>query len=144
MPEEPFYKTKPLAELTDQEWESLCDGCGRCCYRPLVTGRGKKRTLHFTRIACDLLDLKTGRCTDYEHRFEKQPECTHLTPRNVGKCNWLPETCAYRRLFYKQPLPEWHPLVSGNADSVTAADVRIKNGVHECNADMDAWEDYIL
>ncbi len=137
-----FYKNKPLSEMTEEEWEALCDGCGRCCFRPFITGRGKKRTLHFTRIACNLLDLKTRRCTAYDERFAKQPECTRLTIRNVGKCDWLPETCAYRRLYYKRPLPEWHPLVTGTAISIAGAGICIKNAVHESDVPEADWEEY--
>ena len=144
VPDPDFYKTKALEELSDAEWEALCDGCGRCCYRPFISGRGKKRRLHFTRIACNLLDLDSGRCTAYSRRFEKQPDCSRLTPRNVGKCDWLPETCAYRCLYYKRPLPDWHPLVSDSSDSVQKAGVRIQGGVHECDVDIADWEDYEL
>ena len=141
-PEKDFYKTTPLLQMNDEQWEALCDGCGLCCLRKFITGRGKKQKVHFTRIACDLLDLKTCRCSDYENRFKKQKECSRLTKNNVGKCDWLPETCAYRRLYYKQPLPEWHPLVTGNAESVKESGIQIANAVHECDVGEGEWEDW--
>lgn len=139
-----FYKTVPLSKMSDSEWELLCDGCGLCCFRKFITGRGKRQKTHFTRIACDLLDLKTGKCTDYENRFKKQAECVHLTKNNVGRCDWLPESCAYRRLYYKQNLPDWHPLVSGRAESVRESGVQIQNGIHECDVDEADWEEYVI
>ena len=139
-----FYQTTPLAAMTEAEWEALCDGCGRCCYRTFLTGRGKRTRLHHTRIACDLLDLRTQRCTAYHERFSRCKDCTRLTVRNVGRCDWLPETCAYRRLYYKQPLPAWHPLVTGSAESVAAAGVRIAGGVHDRDVDAADWERYEL
>ncbi len=142
MSETDFYLTKRLCEMSDAEWEALCDGCGKCCYRKFITGHGKNTKVHFTRIACDLLDLKTGRCSDYENRFKKNKDCSRLTKNNVGRCDWLPETCAYRLLYYKRPLPDWHPLVSGSSDSVKEAGVMIKNGVHEKDVSEDDWEDY--
>lgn len=137
-----FYKTKPLSEMSDEEWETLCDGCGKCCYRKFVTGYGKREKLHFTRIACNLLDLKTGKCHDYENRFSIIKECRQLTKNNVGKFDWLPETCAYRLLYYKNPLPPWHPLVTGRKESVREAGIMIQNGVHECDIGNDDWSEY--
>ena len=137
-----FYETKSLSEMTREEWESLCDGCGRCCYRKYVTGYGKREKTHFTRVACDLLDLKTQKCRDYENRFSLIKDCLQLTKNTVGKFDWLPETCAYRLLYYKQPLPEWHPLISGRAESVHEAGIVIQNGVHERDVNKADWDEY--
>lgn len=136
-----FYKTKSLTELSEEEWEALCDGCGNCCYQKIVTGYGKREKLHFTRIACDLLDVQTGKCSDYENRFKIIKACIHLTKNKVGTFDWLPQTCAYRRLYYKQPLPDWHPLVSGRKESVREVGVQIKNGIRESDA-TDDWRQY--
>lgn len=76
-----FYKNKSLFEMSDEEWEALCDGCGKCCYRKFIEGRGKNSKLFFTRIACNFLDLKTGLCSEYENRFKLNKECTHLTKK---------------------------------------------------------------
>ena len=137
-----FYKTKSLAEMSKEEWEALCDGCGNCCFQKIVTGYGKRKKVHFTRIACNLLDLKTRKCSDYCNRFTVAKNCVRLTKKNVGICDWLPETCAYRRLYYKQPLPTWHPLVTGRADSVKELGVLIQNGVHESDVDETEWKLY--
>lgn len=139
-----FYETKSLTEMTTEEWESLCDGCGKCCFRKFITGRGKREKLHFTRIACNLLDLKTGKCSDYCNRFKLNSECIHLTKKNLPDFVWLPETCAYRLLYEGKPLPDWHPLVSGSADSVQKAGILIQNGVHEEDVDEADWEDYVI
>lgn len=123
MPERPFWQTRTLAELTRAEWESLCDGCGRCCLNKLEdedTGR-----FLYTRAACRLLDLETCRCTDYANRHERVPDCVALTPENVGSLGWLPSTCAYRLLDEGKPLAWWHPLVSGRPDTVREAGISI-------------------
>lgn len=139
---EKFWETKTLKEMTDSEWELLCDGCGNCCYEKILEGRGKRKKIYFTRVACNLLNLKTGKCNDYCHRFEIVPECNKLTAKNLERFNWLPETCAYRLLMEGKSLPEWHPLISGNPASVKASGVQIKNGVHAIDAKN--LEDYII
>jgi uncharacterized cysteine cluster protein YcgN (CxxCxxCC family) len=124
MPEQPpFWKTKTLAAMSRAEWESLCDGCGRCCLNKLEdadTGQ-----FLYTRAACKLLDLKTCRCTDYENRQAKVPDCVALTPENVPSLGWLPATCAYRLVDEGKPLAWWHPLVSGRTDSVAEAGITV-------------------
>ena len=115
--------------MTAEEWEALCDGCGKCCYRKFITGRGKRERLHFSRIACDWLDVKTGKCIE-------------LTNKNLSEFNWLPETCAYRLLAEGKPLPFWHLLVSGDENSVRKAGILIPDGVHESDVDEADWEDY--
>lgn len=129
-------------EMSDEEWELLCDGCGQCCYRKFIDGHGKNTKLFYTRIACDMLDLCTELCSDYKNRFKLNPECTHLTKKNVSDFKWLPETCAYRLIYEGKPLPEWHPLVSGDRDSVKKSGIQIKDGIHE--EEVDDWEDYII
>jgi uncharacterized cysteine cluster protein YcgN (CxxCxxCC family) len=119
----PFWKTKTLSEMTRQEWESLCDGCGRCCLNKLEdedTGR-----FHYTRAACKLLDLETCRCTDYANRQARVPDCVALTPENVGSLGWLPATCAYRILDERRNLEWWHPLVSGRQETVAEAGITV-------------------
>lgn len=119
----PFWKTKSLSDMSREEWESLCDGCGRCCLNKLEdedTGR-----YLYTRAACKLLDLETCRCTDYANRQAKVPDCVALTPENVGSLGWLPATCAYRLLDEGKSLPWWHPLVSGRAETVAEAGITV-------------------
>jgi uncharacterized cysteine cluster protein YcgN (CxxCxxCC family) len=120
---EPFWKTKSLAEMSRAEWESLCDGCGRCCLNKLEdedTGE-----FLYTRAACKLLDLGTCQCTDYKNRHKKVSDCVALTPQNVGELGWLPESCAYRRLNEGLGLSWWHPLVSGDPDTVREAGISV-------------------
>jgi uncharacterized protein len=120
----PFWKTKSLSEMSRAEWESLCDGCGRCCLNKLEdedTGE-----FLYTRAACKLLDIGTCRCTDYPNRHKKVADCVALTPQNVGSLGWLPGTCAYRLLAEGKSLPWWHPLVSGRQETVDEAGITIK------------------
>jgi uncharacterized cysteine cluster protein YcgN (CxxCxxCC family) len=119
----PFWKTKPLADMSRAEWESLCDGCGRCCLNKLEdedTGR-----FLYTRAACRLLDLESCRCKDYPNRQALVPDCVALTPDNVETLGWLPATCAYRLLAEGKSLAWWHPLVSGRQETVTEAGITV-------------------
>ncbi|WP_126177016.1 YcgN family cysteine cluster protein [Tsuneonella rigui] len=106
----------PLADLTRDEWEGLCDGCGRCCLHKLEdedTGE-----VAHTNVACKLLDTTTAQCSDYRHRKAFVPDCLRLTPRLVRQVSWLPDTCAYRLRGDGQPLPQWHYLMSGDRTTV--------------------------
>ncbi len=119
----PFWKSKSLAEMTRAEWESLCDGCGRCCLNKLEDEDTGK--FLYTRAACKLLDIGTCRCTDYPNRSKKVPDCVTLTSQNIGSLGWLPESCAYRRLEEGRGLAWWHPLVSGTVQTVRDAGISI-------------------
>ena len=138
----PFWKTKSLAEMTREEWESLCDGCGRCCLNKLEdedTGE-----FAYTRAACKLLDLKTCRCSDYANRQTKIPDCVALTPETVGSLGWLPKTCAYRLLDEGKPLQWWHPLVSGNPETVREAGITVTGGAYsEEGIEVDDLVDHL-
>lgn len=119
----PFWETKTLAEMTEAEWESLCDGCGQCCLHKLQdvdTGE-----YYITDYACRLLDCETGRCRDYANRFAQVPDCVQLSVKTVYETDWLPETCAYRLIADGQPLAWWHPLVSGDPDTVRQAGISV-------------------
>ncbi|WP_082024881.1 YcgN family cysteine cluster protein [Necropsobacter massiliensis] len=137
-----FWETKSLPEMNEAEWEALCDGCGKCCYRKFIEGRGKRQKLYFTRIACNLLDLDSGKCGHYKRRFQLEPDCTKLTKKNLPDFSWLPSTCAYRLLYENKPLYDWHPLISGDPATVKAAGVFIANGVHE--RDVIDWCEFIV
>jgi uncharacterized protein len=120
---EPFWE-KPLESLSRSEWEALCDGCGKCCLHKLEdedTGE-----VYMTNVACKLLDLSTGRCSDYRHRRAHVPDCLRLTPRLAGEVSWLPDSCAYRLRAKGKPLPDWHYLISGDREAVHRAGASIK------------------
>jgi uncharacterized protein len=123
----PFWKQKTLEELTPAEWESLCDGCGRCCLVKLEDEDTGK--VYFTDIACKLFDRESCRCTDYAHRRRRVRDCIRLTPAKVRALPWLPPTCAYRLVAEGRDLPWWHPLVSGSETSVHEAGVSVRGRV---------------
>ena len=112
----PFWKTKSLSEMNMVEWESLCDGCGKCCLVKLEDE--DTHELYVTNVSCHLLDIETCRCRDYEQRLQKVPMCLSLAADKLEPLNWLPETCAYRLLAEGQELMNWHPLLSKDVDSV--------------------------
>ena len=111
----------PLDKLTRDEWEALCDGCGRCCLHKLED-EDTGEIVH-TNVACKLLDTHTARCKDYRHRKAFVPDCLRLTMRNVHEVNWLPVTCAYKLRADGMPLPDWHPLLTGDPGSVHRAGI---------------------
>ena len=118
----PFWETKSLTDMTHDEWESLCDWCGRCCLHKLRDE--DDGAIWFTSGACRQLDTTTCRCTDYARRQRKIPDCVTLTPEMMPEVkDWLPPTCAYRRLYEKKPLPAWHPLRTGRQESVMEAGI---------------------
>ncbi len=120
----PFWKTKSLEEMTQTEWESLCDGCGRCCLHKLRDDETEE--LSFTNVACRLLDLGTCRCRHYETRRTYVPDCVSLTPEMVREIDWLPPSCAYRLLAEGRDLPAWHPLRSGDPATVHQSGASIR------------------
>jgi uncharacterized cysteine cluster protein YcgN (CxxCxxCC family) len=120
----PFWKTKTLAQMTRAEWESLCDGCGRCCLHKLRDEDTDE--ISYTNVSCRLLDLGTCQCRDYQHRQQIIPDCVTLTPENLPDIDWLPPSCAYRRLNEGKSLAWWHPLVSGDPDSVHKAGMSVR------------------
>lgn len=139
-----FWETVPLDRMTPDEWEALCDGCGKCCLNKLEdidTGE-----VAFTRVACRLLDGETCRCGNYGLRKTLVPECVVLTPKSIGKvAYWLPETCAYRVLHEGGKLADWHPLVSGDPESVHRAGISVRGWtVPEWEVPEEEWEDHII
>jgi uncharacterized cysteine cluster protein YcgN (CxxCxxCC family) len=141
---QPFWRTKTMGEMTKAEWESLCDGCGRCCLNKL-TDEETHETV-YTDVGCRLLDSKTCRCSDYSHRQAKVKDCIRLTPRNVARLNWLPPTCGYRLIAAGRDLYWWHPLVSGDPETVHTAGVSVRGRVsaNEKYVPDEKLEEYIV
>lgn len=125
--EQPFWKRKTLAELSRDEWESLCDGCGKCCLVKLQDPDTDE--IAYTDVACRLLDGGSCRCTDYARRERRVPDCVVLTPQVVADLSWMPSTCAYRLIREGKDLAWWHPLVSGDANTVHEAGISVRGRV---------------
>lgn len=120
----PFWETKTLAEMTPSEWESLCDNCGLCC---LVRFEDEDSGEIFpTRVHCKLYDADRCTCADYANRKRHVPDCIKLTPGKVSELKWMPKSCAYRRVNEGRGLASWHPLISGDRESVHAAGVSVR------------------
>ena len=136
-----FWETKKLAEMTAEEWESLCDNCGKCCLHKLEDEDTGK--IAFTSVACRLINLNTCRCTRYNERTKLVVECLDIRKLDVEKYNWLPATCAYRLLDEGNELPAWHPLLSGSPASVKRAGVSISSYAIKESMAMDL-EDHII
>lgn len=138
-----FWETTALADMTQEQWESLCDGCGKCCLNKLATDDDDEYV--FTRIACKLLDPQTCQCSNYPQRFKYVRDCEQLTPQNLKNLNWLPNTCAYRLIDEGQPLPEWHHLISGDRQTIHDADMSVQNAViSEEFVHEDGWQEHII
>lgn len=140
---EPFWRRLTLDEMSSVQWESLCDGCGRCCLNKLEdedTGE-----IAWTSIACRLFDEDTCRCSDYQHRSAKVPECIRLTPETVRSLSWLPPTCAYRLIDEGHDLYWWHPLVSGDPQTVIDAGISVLGRtLREDDIPLSRWEEFIV
>lgn len=122
--QKPFWETKSLAEMDEAEWESLCDGCGKCC---LITLEDEDTgEIHTTDVACKLFDSGLCQCSDYANRQKRVHDCVKLTPQNVSTLAWLPQTCAYRLIAEGRGLYWWHPLVSGDPQSVHRAKASVR------------------
>ncbi len=138
-----FWDEKTLAEMTDAEWEALCDGCGRCCLIKLEdedTGEIMTSDVH-----CKMLDAQSCRCTDYPNRQSHVPDCIKLTAENILSYKWVPSSCAYRRLAEGRGLAWWHPLISGDPTTVAAAGISVKGRVfNETDIAADDWENHAV
>jgi uncharacterized cysteine cluster protein YcgN (CxxCxxCC family) len=139
-----FWETVPLNEMTQPEWEALCDGCGKCCLNKIEDEDSGE--VFLTRVACRLLDDETCQCKQYETRKSIVPECIQLTPKTLEKhMYWMPKTCAYRMLHKGEALHNWHPLITGNPQSVHDAEVSVQGfTVPENEVHDDDWEHHII
>ncbi|WP_163559024.1 YcgN family cysteine cluster protein [Halomonas sp. NO4] len=140
---ERFWERFSLDELTTEEWEALCDGCGQCCllkFQDDDTGE-----LAVLGVACELLDTHSCRCSDYDHRFERVPDCTRLTPERVAEFRWLPHSCAYRRLAEGRKLARWHPLLSGDPERVHRKGISVRSfALSQRDVPEEEYEDHII
>ncbi|MBI3698868.1 MAG: YcgN family cysteine cluster protein [Afipia sp.] len=139
-----FWKTKTLEQMSDAEWESLCDGCARCCLEKLEDEDTGK--IYFTHISCTLLDAGLCACKDYANRSKKVADCVRLTPENVRTLNWLPPSCGYKLVAEGRDLYWWHPLISGDPNTVHEAGVSVRGRVHatEDQIPVADLEDHIV
>ena len=143
MIEPEYWKKKSLAEMNGEEWEALCDGCARCCLYKLQDDETGE--IFYTNVVCRLLDSYRCKCGDYIHRAKLVPTCLVLDADLVKRLAWMPKTCAYRLLAEGKDLPEWHPLVTGDPNSVHKAGISVRyRVVEEKDADMDNLEDYVV
>ncbi|AFV00757.1 YcgN family cysteine cluster protein [Simiduia agarivorans] len=138
-----FWRTTKLSDMSRYQWESLCDGCGKCCLQKLEDEDSGE--VYFTRLACKLLDIESGRCGDYPHRLERVPGCLNLTADKIEEFHWLPVTCAYRLLAEGEDLPEWHPLITGDPQAVHAAGISVRGrAIPETAVSEEDWENEIV
>jgi len=138
-----FWKHKALAEMSPHEWESLCDGCAKCCLHKLQDEDTDE--VFYTSVACAQLNLATCRCKVYAQRLQHVPDCLDLVKENMAELSWLPSSCAYRLVSEGKDLPDWHPLVSGDVASVHASGMSVVGRVvSERDVAEDELELYII
>lgn len=138
-----FWENKALSEISTEEWESLCDGCGLCCLHKLEDD--ETGNVFYTRVACKLLDTELCHCKHYETRIQHVPDCLTLTANSIANHPWLPESCAYRLLSENKPLPSWHPLISKSSASIHEAGISVAGkAVSEADIHPDDIESFIL
>lgn len=138
-----WWHDKSLAELSPSQWEALCDGCGRCCLHKLLDEDSGE--LLYTRIRCRYLDGQTCRCSDYPNRLALAADCVSVSPQAVEGMSWLPSTCAYRLRARGEPLPWWHPLVSGDPASVHRAGISVAGrSISEEYVHPEGYDEHIV
>ncbi len=141
MTDTPFWQRKTLEQMSDEEWESLCDGCGQCCLNKLQDADTDE--IYFTNVACNQLNIKTCQCRNYERRFEYEEDCIKLTRDNLPTFSWLPPSCAYRVLAEGKNLPVWHPLRTGSKAAMHAGRISVRHiAVRE--SEVTDWEDHFI
>ncbi len=134
---------RPLHSLSREEWESLCDGCARCCLKKLI--HHKDASVHYTRVVCRYLNTQACACTQYTKRQKLVPDCLVLDPQMLPDLHWIPDTCAYRLRSEGKPLPEWHPLLTGSRDAMIAAQIPVTGKViSEEYVHEDGLEEHII
>lgn len=140
---EPFWKTTSLENMSTDEWESICDGCGKCCLQKLQDDETDE--IFYTRLSCHQLDVGASQCKVYETRQSKVPGCITLTPDKIDEFQWLPDTCSYRVLHETKELPDWHPLVVGNNKEMLRQGLTVQHyAVNENTVEEEEWDTYII
>ncbi len=138
-----YWQHKQLAQMSDEEWEALCDGCGKCCLHKLIDDETDE--LYYTDVACELLDTDSVRCSDYPNRHQTIPDCLVFNADNIADLNWLPTTCAYKTLYDGRRLEKWHPLISGDKQSVHRFKRSVKGRcVSEQDVGLDELEEHLV
>jgi len=141
--EAPFWETKTLEQMTTEEWEALCDTCGRCCLFKLEDG--DTHEIFYTRVICRYFNIEAGACRVYCDRTQLVPTCLQLDPHRVAELGWIPHTCAYRRLAEGRRLTAWHPLIAGSRKRMQKCGIAVNQlAISEEMVDMDYLEDYII
>ncbi|MGM0634080.1 MAG: YcgN family cysteine cluster protein [Pseudomonadota bacterium] len=139
----PAFWELPLADLNRKEWEALCDGCGRCCMLKLQDEDTDE--VLYTRVVCRYLDQQQCRCTEYSRRQELVPDCLVLTPGNLAELDWIPDTCAYKLRERGEPLPHWHPLISGSRQAMEEEGISVTGKVvSEAHVPEDGVEEHVI
>lgn len=143
MADQVFWKTKTLQQMSQREWESLCDGCGKCCLQKLEDD--EDHTVYYTNVVCRYM-TSDCRCSEYQDRHELVPNCVWLKPEDVENFFWLPSTCAYRVLAEGRDLPTWHPLVCGDPDIIHAVNISIKHMelIADDQIPEEDWQDHVI
>ena len=140
---EPWWNRLALSDLSDDQWEALCDGCGKCCLHKLQDEDTEE--LLFTAVACKLLDCQSCRCTNYSNRLSLVPDCINIRSHDLEELSYMPSTCAYRLRYEGKVLPDWHPLVSGDSKTVHDQHMSVRGRViSETKVSEDDWESYII
>ena len=138
-----FWLTTAMVDMTSAQWESLCDGCGKCCLHKLIDDTTDD--MYVTNLACSFLDINTCRCSVYEDRQAKQPNCIIITSETLAQAYWLPDSCAYQLVAKGEDLPAWHPLQTHDANSTLAAGQAVNDwAISERDIPTSEWEDYIM
>lgn len=141
--ESQYWLSKRLTQMSDEEWEALCDGCGKCCLHKLIDDETDE--LYYTDVACKLLDTENVRCSDYHKRHQTVPDCLVFSAENIADLYWLPASCAYKTLYDGRQLEKWHPLISGDKQSVHRFKRSVKGRcVSEQNVAIDELEEHLV
>lgn len=140
---QPYWETKTLSQMEEAEWESICDGCGKCCLQKLQDDETNE--IYYTDLACQQLNIKSCQCKVYENRFDYVDSCVDLTPKHLDDFVWLPDTCSYKVLHETGKLPDWHPLLIGDHSKMLAQGLTVKDyAINENKVPEEDWETHVI